>query len=81
MRKERLLGSRVPRVEDRRLITGAGRFVDDLRPADLLHAAFLRSHLAHARIVRIDTSAACKADGVVLVATAQDFETLGEVPG
>jgi aerobic carbon-monoxide dehydrogenase large subunit len=80
MGKERLLGSRVARVEDRRLITGAGRFVDDLRPADLLHAVFLRSHLAHARIVRIDTAAACKADGVALVATAQDFETLGSVP-
>jgi len=80
MGKEKLLGRRVPRVEDRRLITGAGRFVDDLYPSGLLHAVFLRSHLAHARIVRVDTKAAAEAEGVALVATAQDFEALGAVP-
>src|SRR6266487_719473 len=63
----------VRRREDPRLITGAGEFVDDLRVPGCLHAAFLRSPHAHARIRAIDVSVARKAPGVVAVLTAADL--------
>jgi aerobic carbon-monoxide dehydrogenase large subunit len=75
-----LVGKPMRRVEDRRLVTGAGRFVDDLQPEGVLHVGFWRSHLAHARIARIDTTAARDAEGIDLVATAADFKSLGPVP-
>jgi carbon-monoxide dehydrogenase large subunit len=68
-----ILGNAVRRREDPRLITGAGRFVDDRTPEDCLHAAFVRSPLAHARIGSIDTAAASEALGVVAVFTAADL--------
>ena len=54
----RYFGEPVKRNEDARLLTGAALFVDDLELNDMLHAAFLRSPYAHARIVAIDSSAA-----------------------
>jgi len=63
----------VRRREDPRLITGSGAFVDDLRMPGCLHAAFLRSPHAHARIGAIDVSAALNAPGVVGVYTAADL--------
>ena len=69
----RYLGARVTRNEDARLLTGRALFVDDVNPPHLLHAAFLRSPHAHARIKRIDTSAALKRDGVAAVYTAADL--------
>jgi len=69
----------MPRKEDRRMLLGRGRFTADLNPtiltsglqgAGLLHAAFVRSPHAHARINAINTAAAVKADGVVDVVTA-----------
>lgn len=63
----------VRRREDPTLVTGAGRFVDDLRVADCLHLAVLRSPHAHARILRIDTGAAARAPGVVGVFTGPDL--------
>jgi carbon-monoxide dehydrogenase large subunit len=63
----------VHRREDPRLITGAGSFVDDLRVADCLHAAMLRSPHAHARIRAIDGSAAGRLPGVVGVFTLADL--------
>src|SRR5262245_9324011 len=72
---------RVRRREDPRLITGAGEFVDDLRVAGCLHAAFLRSPHAHARIVGIDAAAARRVTGVVGVYTARDLgDAAGPVP-
>ena len=68
----------VRRREDPRLITGRGEFVDDLRIGDTLHAAFLRSPHAHARIRAIDVSAAVKAPGVIGVFTAADLGAAGE---
>jgi aerobic carbon-monoxide dehydrogenase large subunit len=68
----------VRRREDPRLITGAGEFVDDLRVADCLHAAFLRSPHAHARILAVDGAAARRAPGVVGVYTAADLGSAGE---
>ena len=67
----------VRRREDPRLITGAGEFVDDLRVAGCLHAAFLRSPHAHARIRAIDGAAARRAPGVVGVYTAADLGSAG----
>ena len=49
---------RLPRKEDARFIRGQGRFLDDISLRGMLHGAILRSPLAHARIVSIDTSAA-----------------------
>jgi carbon-monoxide dehydrogenase large subunit len=67
----------VRRREDPRLITGAGEFVDDLRVPGCLHAAFLRSPHAHARIRAIDTGAARRAPGVVGVFTSADLGSAG----
>ena len=50
----RYLGAAIPRHEDRRLLTGNALFVDDVELSGLLHAAFLRSPVAHARIRHID---------------------------
>ncbi|MFC5994936.1 xanthine dehydrogenase family protein molybdopterin-binding subunit [Pseudonocardia hispaniensis] len=68
-----ILGTRVRRVEDPALITGASTFVGNLRREGLLHAVFVRSPLAHARIVGIDTEAAAAAPGVVAVFTAANL--------
>jgi aerobic carbon-monoxide dehydrogenase large subunit len=71
-----VFGASVRRVEDPHLIRGAGRYVDDVQPAGCLHAVFLRSHLAHATIVRLDFGAASKAPGVVAVWSAADLADL-----
>ncbi len=65
----RMMGARVKRKEDPRLITGTSQYVDDLQLVGMLHAEFLRSPFAHANIKSIDTSAAKKAPGVVAVYT------------
>jgi carbon-monoxide dehydrogenase large subunit len=70
----RLVGARVPRVEDARLLRGRGRFVDDVQPIGLRHAAFVRSPLAHARVLGVDTAAARALPGVDLVLAAADLE-------
>jgi len=68
-----LVGQRIKRLEDPDLLCGRGQFVDDLQIPHLLHAAFLRSPLAHARIRSIDTSAAAGMPGVHAVWTATDL--------
>jgi len=72
----RRIGARILRNEDPRLLRGLGCFVDDVHPPGILHAAVLRSTHAHARIVRIDATAARRAPGVHLVLTAAE---LGEL--
>jgi carbon-monoxide dehydrogenase large subunit len=67
------IGRSVPRPNARRLLEGRGTYVDDLRLPRLVHAAFLRSPYAHARIRAIDTEAAARLPGVVRVATAADL--------
>ena len=67
----KLFGQRVPRVEDERLVTGNGRFLDDLGH-DALEVAFVRSPHAHARIVSIDISQALASPGVHAVLTHED---------
>jgi aerobic carbon-monoxide dehydrogenase large subunit len=69
----RFFGAPVKRNEDRKLLTGQALFIDDVELPDMLHAAFLRSAVAHARIRRIDTTAALKRPGVVAVYTAEDL--------
>src|SRR5438046_3023472 len=68
-----ILGHAVRRREDPRLITGAGHFVDDIRPERCLHVAFVRSTLAHATIRSLDVAAAAGAPGVVAVLTGNDL--------
>jgi aerobic carbon-monoxide dehydrogenase large subunit len=72
-------GTPLKRKEDLRFLTGRGRYVDDVPFPGLLHAAIVRSPHAHARIARIDTSAATRLAGVVAVLTAADLPD-GEVP-
>ena len=75
------VGQPVPRIEDPRLITGRGRYTDDIEPGTGLGVAFLRAPLAHARLLSVDTSAAAALDGVLLVATQADLDAdkVGEI--
>ena len=66
------------RVEDERLITGRGRFAGDIHPDGLVHVAFSRSTLPHARIQAIDTSAARSMPGVLEVWTASDLPEVAD---
>lgn len=72
------IGAPLPRANAKRLLAGRGRYVDDIRLPRMVHAAFLRSPYAHARIARIDTSAAARAAGVVRVITGADVAKLCE---
>src|SRR3990172_11365495 len=67
------IGKRVQRNEDPRLLTGQALFVDDVDLPGMLHAAFLRSDYAHARLKSVDMSAARQRPGVVAVYTAEDM--------
>ena len=67
------IGSPLRRVEDPRLITGGGRYIDDLRIPGVLHAAFIRSTVAAGGIELIDTAEARSMPGVVAVFTAADL--------
>jgi carbon-monoxide dehydrogenase large subunit len=69
----KLFGERVPRVEDPRLVTGDGRFLDDLGH-DALEAAFVRSPHAHARVVDVDVTEALEVDGLVAIYTYEDLD-------
>jgi aerobic carbon-monoxide dehydrogenase large subunit len=71
------VGSPIERLEDLRFLTGRGQYVDDLVAENMLHAAILRSAVAHGRIRSIDTSAALARRGVHAVITAAD---IGKVP-
>jgi aerobic carbon-monoxide dehydrogenase large subunit len=66
-------GARVARLEDANLLTGRGRFADDVKLPGMLHACFVRSQHAHARIRGIDTSMARDLAGVHAVLTAADL--------
>src|SRR6266536_3117387 len=71
----RYIGRSVPRVEDDRVLTGRGRYVADISVPGLLHAVFVRSPLAHAKVDRIDPGRARSVPGVIAVLTAADIET------
>ncbi len=72
------IGARVRRREDPRLIAGAGRYLDDHRPAGLAHAVFVRSYLANARVTHLDVEEARLSDGVITIYNADD---LADAPG
>src|SRR5829696_6017482 len=69
----KLIGERVKRREDPRLIQGLGTYVDDLKVTGMLHLAFKRCDIAHGKITAIDTTAAAKMDGVEAVYTGADI--------
>ena len=68
------IGEAVLRKEDARLLTGQGRYVDNLNPAGTVHAYIVRSPYAHARIKSVDVSKARAADGVVAAFTGAELE-------
>ncbi|HEX4978160.1 MAG TPA: xanthine dehydrogenase family protein molybdopterin-binding subunit, partial [Nocardioides sp.] len=76
----KLFGERVLRAEDPRLVTGNGRYLDDLGH-DALEAAFVRSPHAHARIVDVDVTGALDVDGLVAIYTYDDLLADTEVHG
>ncbi|HEY3919757.1 MAG TPA: xanthine dehydrogenase family protein molybdopterin-binding subunit [Stellaceae bacterium] len=80
--KPRASGRPLPRKEDVRLLTGAGRYADDFNAAGQLYAAFVRSPHPHARIVNIDTAAARASPGVVGIFTGVDCraDNLAPIP-
>src|SRR5258706_4182965 len=73
MGTSQLVGAKIHRREDPRLVTGHGRYTDDLNRTGLTHLAVVRSPHSHAKIRSIDLGAAKKAPGVLGVFTAQDF--------
>jgi carbon-monoxide dehydrogenase large subunit len=76
-------GARVTRFEDPALLTGRGRYVDDIKLPGLLHACFVRSPHAHARIRAVDITAAAAVNGVHAVLTADDLPprmATGQIP-
>ena len=77
---ERYTGASIRRSEDPRILTGSGRYVDDIKLPGMLHAAFVRSPLAHARVVAVDVSAARALPGVVAALTGAELEAM-TVPG
>jgi len=74
------VGRPLRRREDAPLLTGRGRFVDDLAAPGLAHLALLRSPHAHARVVRLDVQRARRAAGVVAVVTGADLDGIGPLP-
>jgi aerobic carbon-monoxide dehydrogenase large subunit len=69
----KLFGASVPRREDPRLLRGEGRFVDDIKLPGMLHAAFVRSPHAHARVTGLGVDAAARRPGVLRVLTFADL--------
>src|SRR5438445_323687 len=76
----RYIGSPVERIEDLRFLRGRGQFVGDLKRESMLHAAILRSPVAHGLVVAIDASAALAITGVRAVITAKDIGAVPRIP-
>jgi aerobic carbon-monoxide dehydrogenase large subunit len=74
------IGQAITRREDDRLLTGQGRFVDDIRVPNALHAMFVRSPHAHARVGAIDTAEARAQDGVFAILSGADLQADGVAP-
>ncbi|MBK5295107.1 MAG: xanthine dehydrogenase family protein molybdopterin-binding subunit [Acidobacteriia bacterium] len=77
---EKLVGQRIRRKEDPRLITGTATYVDDIQMQGMHHACIVRSPYAAAKIAGIDTKAASALPGVVAVFTGADTKDVGPVP-
>ncbi|MEL6337502.1 MAG: xanthine dehydrogenase family protein molybdopterin-binding subunit [Pseudomonadota bacterium] len=80
MAKDHGIGASSKRREDVRFVTGNGRYTDDINRPGQCYCHFLRSDIAHGRIVSLDTAAAKAAPGVVAVYTAEDLAAVGGVP-
>src|SRR5947207_462556 len=78
--EQSVIGASVRRKEDYRFLTGAGQYTDDVNPANHVHAFFLRSPHAHAKIRKIDTSKAKAAPGVVAIYTSDDLTGVNGLP-
>lgn len=76
-----MIGEEIRRREDPALLTGRGRYVDDLVLPGLLHAFLVRSPVAHARVVSVDVSQARTAPGVAAVFTAAELDAVRPLPG
>lgn len=74
VKEGQLVGRSVARREDPRLLTGRGRFVDDIALPGMLHAQFIRSTVAHGEITSVDLTAVREVPGVVAAFTADDLE-------
>src|SRR4051812_41855476 len=72
----RYVGQQVARKEDQRLLTGRGRYVDDMAMPGMLHATFVRSSVARGKITSISTEAARAVPGVQAVFTGADLNGL-----
>src|ERR1700757_2184525 len=72
--RPKIVGARIKRAEDPRLLTGRGAFTDDRQVPGAAHVAFRRSEQSHARIRAIDCAAARAAPGVIAVFTAVDWQ-------
>src|ERR1039457_905479 len=77
---ETLVGKRIRRQEDPRLITGTAPYVDDIQMPGIHHACIVRSPHGAARIASIGVQAALDTPGVVAVFTGRDTEAVGPVP-
>jgi CO/xanthine dehydrogenase Mo-binding subunit len=79
---EAKMGQPIRRKEDQRFLTGKGQYVDDLKRPNQTYAYILRSQVAHARITKIDTSAAEQMPGVVAIFLGKDVEAdkIGTLP-
>jgi len=75
-----LIGKSVKRVEDKRFITGRGKYTDDIILPGQTYAAFLRSPFAHAKILEITTEAAMAMPGVIAIYTGEDLREVNGVP-
>ncbi len=78
--KAGLIGQAIPRREDPKYLTGRGRYLDDLSVPRMLHAAFVRSPHAHARVGEIDASAALAVPGVHAVITGEQVRAVSDGP-
>ena len=72
-----MIGERVLRVEDRRLLTGAGRYTADIALPDQAYIAFVRSPYAHANVTSVDVAEALSVSGVLTALTGQDYASDG----
>jgi CO/xanthine dehydrogenase Mo-binding subunit len=72
----RVIGERVQRREDPPLVSGRGRFLDDIEPPGCLHAALVRAQHAHARVLSVEVSDAFEVPGVVAIYTHEDLGAL-----
>jgi carbon-monoxide dehydrogenase large subunit len=76
----RYIGSPVERIEDFRFLRGRGQFVGDLKREGMLHAAILRSPIAHGRLIAVDATVALTIPGVRAVITASDIGAVPRIP-